>query len=133
MVDATLIVVRGRAGASQEWGQVVHLAHASRHQSGSDGHSMEHTAPVHVSTIRTMEDGERSMIKTAPALAVLGSLAFALSACDVEQTEEGELPEVQGGEMPAYDVDTADVEVKTEERTVDVPVVETEEADASAE
>lgn len=63
-------------------------------------------------------------------LAILGGFALAVAACDVEQTREGELPEVEGGQMPAYDVDTADVEVRTEERTVDVPVIETEEADA---
>lgn len=35
-------------------------------------------------------------------------LALALGACDVQQTEEGELPEVEvkGGNMPEYDVDT---------------------------
>ena len=68
-------------------------------------------------------------------VATLGSFTLALSACDVEQTEEGEMPEmnVEEGAMPAYDVDTADVDVTTEERTVDVPVVETEEAGAGAE
>lgn len=66
-------------------------------------------------------------------LAAMGIGAMALSACDVEQTEEGELPEVeaQGGNMPEYDVDTADVDVGTEERTVEVPTVDVEEADAN--
>lgn len=58
----------------------------------------------------------------------------ALSACDVEQTKEGELPDVDvsatEGQLPAYDVDTADVNVTTEERTVEVPVVKVDEADA---
>lgn len=64
-----------------------------------------------------------------------GAAALGLSACDVEQTEEGDLPEVnvetEGGNMPEYDVDTADVEVGTEERTVEVPTVDVEEPDAS--
>lgn len=59
--------------------------------------------------------------------------AFALAACDVEQTEEAELPEVdvQGGQMPEFDADVADVEVGTEEKTIDVPTVDIDEADAS--
>lgn len=67
----------------------------------------------------------------------LGSAAVLLAGCDVEQTEEAELPEVdveaEGGNMPEYDVDTADVDVTTEERTVEVPEVEIDPADADAE
>lgn len=75
------------------------------------------------------------MKKRLAATVALGSLTFATVACDVEQTEQGEAPEVdvQAGELPEYDVDTADVEVRTEERTVDVPVVDVEEADAGQE
>ncbi len=66
--------------------------------------------------------------------AALAATTLALSACDVEQTEEGDMPEleVQGGNMPEYDVDTADVDVETETRTVEVPTLEVEEADAGA-
>lgn len=53
---------------------------------------------------------------------------FSLVGCSVEQTEEGELPEVEmdaeGGNMPEYDVDTADVDVGTKEKTVTVPDVD---------
>ncbi|WP_324260909.1 hypothetical protein U4960_12210 [Altererythrobacter sp. H2] len=61
--------------------------------------------------------------------------ALALGACDVEQTEEGEMPEieVEGGNMPEYNVDAPDVDVTTEERTVEVPVIDVEPADASEE
>jgi hypothetical protein len=71
-------------------------------------------------------------MKKLTAAIALGSLAFAISACDVEQTEEAELPEVNatGGEMPAYDVDTADVDVGTQTETIEVPDIEVEEADA---
>lgn len=69
-------------------------------------------------------------MRFAPALAAFAGLA-ALAACDVDRTEEGELPEVDvnatGGDLPEYDVQTEDVDVTTEERTVEVPVVETEE------
>lgn len=69
------------------------------------------------------------MLIAAGAVATLG-----LAACDVEQTEEGALPDVQveGGNMPEFDVDAAPVEITTEEQTVDVPVVNVGEADAGA-
>ncbi len=52
-------------------------------------------------------------------------LAIGLAACDVDQTKEGEMPEVEvtGGALPEYDVETADVDVGTKETTVEVPDV----------
>ncbi|HEY0592776.1 MAG TPA: hypothetical protein VGF40_13480 [Thermoanaerobaculia bacterium] len=57
-------------------------------------------------------------------LAIL--MVASLGACRVEKTEEGELPEVEvkGGEMPKYDVDTADVDVTTSTATVTTPDVD---------
>ena len=60
------------------------------------------------------------------ALILAASLVLPLTACQVRQTEEGEMPEVevQGGQAPEYDVDAADVEVTPEERPVTVPDVD---------
>lgn len=60
------------------------------------------------------------------SLGALALLVTALAACQVEQTEEGELPEVniEGGELPEYDVDAADVDVGTQTTTVVVPDVD---------
>lgn len=81
---------------------------------------------------------------------LIGALALTLVAgCDVEQTEEGELPDVnveggqmpeydvdqtqegelpdvdaQGGNMPEYDVDAPDVDVDTDTKEVTVPDVD---------
>jgi hypothetical protein len=61
-----------------------------------------------------------------------GTLVCVFTGCDVEQTREGELPDidvdVQGepGQLPAYDVDTPDVDVSTEEKEVSVPDVDVE-------
>ena len=59
--------------------------------------------------------------------------AFALSllfaSCDVKKTESGELPEVdidvdaEAGNLPEYDVNWAEVDLKTETRMVEVPKV----------
>jgi uncharacterized protein YggE len=55
---------------------------------------------------------------------------LALTACEANVTEEGEMPsmdvDVSGdaGELPEVDVKTADVEVGTEEKTIEVPDVD---------
>lgn len=55
-----------------------------------------------------------SIGKTA-LLAFALTSAFALAACDVQQTQEGELPDVdvaaEGGEMPAYNVESPEVDL----------------------
>ncbi|QDV63540.1 hypothetical protein [Crateriforma conspicua] len=63
-----------------------------------------------------------------------GSLAFATVGCDVDQTQPGEMPDVdvdmEPGTMPEFDVETADVDVSMEKQPVDVPTdidIETEE------
>ncbi|MBD2843137.1 hypothetical protein [Erythrobacter rubeus] len=56
--------------------------------------------------------------------ALLGTASLGLSACDVDQTEEGSLPEVEGGNLPEYDVEPADVDVDTGTTEVEVPTVD---------
>lgn len=57
---------------------------------------------------------------------LLAPLAIGLAACDVDQTKEAELPEVEvtGGQMPEFDVETADVDIGTKKTTVEVPDVD---------
>lgn len=54
--------------------------------------------------------------------------AFGIAACDVDQTKEAELPDVDvnasGGQLPQYDVDAATVNVGTENKTIEVPTVD---------
>ena len=65
-------------------------------------------------------------MKLTTGLVMVPALAFGLAACDVKQTQEGKLPdvEVQGGQVPKYDVDAGDVDVKTEEKVITVPTLE---------
>ncbi len=53
------------------------------------------------------------------------ALAAALAACTAEQTQEGELPDVDvsGGQMPKVDVDPANVEVTQDTQQVVTPDV----------
>ena len=69
---------------------------------------------------------------------ILGALltplfALGVAACDVDQTEEGSMPEVEveGGNLPEYDVDAADVNVGTDTQQVIVPDVDVTDPDAN--
>lgn len=65
-------------------------------------------------------------MKLTTGLVLVPALVFGLAACDMKQTQEGKLPdvEVKDGQVPKYDVDAADVDVKTEEKTITVPTLE---------
>ncbi len=69
-----------------------------------------------------------NLIKKTAVMAFAMTSALALAACDVDQTEEGALPDVtvEGGNMPEYDVETADVDVGVETVPVAVPDVDIE-------
>ncbi len=60
--------------------------------------------------------------------AALVFFSLAASACQVEKTEDGKLPEVSveatGGQLPKYDVQGPEVNVGTKTTTVEVPTVE---------
>jgi hypothetical protein len=71
-------------------------------------------------------DMVRSQKQSWKAFILLMALLTVLATgCRVRQTEEGELPDVdvstEGGKLPEYDVDAADVDVKTEKREIEVP------------
>ncbi len=72
------------------------------------------------------------MKKSIAVIATIG-VAFALAACDVKKTAEGNvtLPKyekTQSGDvtLPKYDVKTPEVNVTKEEKTVTVPTITTE-------
>ena len=68
-----------------------------------------------------MKSKYKWLIPGAVLLTTLG-----MAGCDVEKTEEGSLPdvEVEGGNMPEYDVKDADVDVGIKERSVPLPNVD---------
>lgn len=61
------------------------------------------------------------------AMLVVPAFALGMTACNVEETEEGDMPDVQveDGQLPEYDVEPADVDVNQD--TVTVPDVDVEE------
>ncbi len=52
--------------------------------------------------------------------------ALAMGACTAQKTQEGEAPDVdvEGGQLPKYDVEPADVDIGTDTTTVEVPTVD---------
>jgi len=59
---------------------------------------------------------------------LMALLTVFTTGCRVRQTEEGKLPDVdvsaEGGKMPEYDVDTADVDVTTKKKEITVPDID---------
>ena len=59
---------------------------------------------------------------------LVGASCFAIAACDVDQTKEGEVPDVDvnvsGGQLPEYNVEGPTVNVGTENKTIQVPTVD---------
>ena len=59
--------------------------------------------------------------------------AFAFGLVNIDQTKTAKLPDVKvetsGGQAPAFDLDTAKVDVGTKTETVQVPTISVEKAD----
>ena len=59
---------------------------------------------------------------------LVGASCLALVACDVDQTQEGNLPDVDvnasGGQLPEFNVEGPDVNIGTENTTVQVPTID---------
>lgn len=60
--------------------------------------------------------------------ALMLASCLTLGACDVDQTKEGELPDVDvnasGGQVPEFNVEGPDVNIGTENKVVEVPKVD---------
>ncbi len=63
-----------------------------------------------------------------PIKMIIAANCLVLAACDVDQTKEGEMPDVDvnasGGQLPEYNVEGPSVNVGTENKTVEVPTVD---------
>jgi hypothetical protein len=59
---------------------------------------------------------------------LIGASCFAIAACNVDKTADGNLPDVDvnvsGGELPEFNVEGPSVNVGTENRVVEVPTVD---------
>ena len=59
---------------------------------------------------------------------LVGASCFAMAACDVDQTKEGDMPDVDvnasGGQLPEFNVEGPTVNVGTENKVVEVPTVD---------
>ena len=68
------------------------------------------------------------MLNRKFTLSALSLATVMLIGCDVDKTQDGELPsvdvDVEAGQLPEYDVETADIDFGTREATVSVPDVD---------
>ncbi len=68
------------------------------------------------------QEAKKNILKLSLAIVA----GFGLAACDVEKTQEGEMPEVDvdvtEGQLPKYDVDAPEVDVKMKEKDVTIKV-----------
>ena len=60
----------------------------------------------------------QKLFKSVALFAALGLSAAAFTGCDVD-VDEGEMPELKGGEAPNVDIEGPEIETKTKE--VEVP------------
>lgn len=67
-------------------------------------------------------------MKNLGKILLAGTISLTFAGCQVEQTKEGEMPDVDvnasGGQMPEFNVQGPDVDVGTENRTVQVPTID---------
>lgn len=77
----------------------------------------------------------KSLLYIILVAVVVVLLLWAFKIIDFSSEGELEAPEVsiEGGELPDIDADVADVDLGTDEVTVEVPTVDVEGADAAAE
>jgi uncharacterized lipoprotein len=82
------------------------------------------------------QEAEATMLKKVFLISTAAVLTAGLAACDVDKTKEGdvqmpkyEVEKTQEGkvDLPKVEVTPPDVDVKKEEKTVEVPTVKTEE------
>ena len=70
-------------------------------------------------------------MKILRTLALVTAATCLAWGCDVDKTQEGEMPDVdvEGGQLPKYDVDAPDVDIGTQKKTVTVPDIDIHPAD----
>ncbi|WP_245409661.1 hypothetical protein [Allosphingosinicella vermicomposti] len=71
----------------------------------------------------------RKVLVLLAIVVIVAIVLFATGFWKVDQTKEGALPDVnisaEGGQLPAFDVDSKEVVVGTTETNVEVPKIET--------
>lgn len=66
----------------------------------------------------------RALLSLVAIAAVLLIIGVMTGFVNIGQTQEARLPTVEGGQAPKFDVDVGDVDVGTQNRTVEVPVID---------
>jgi hypothetical protein len=77
---------------------------------------------------RSSPSGSRTLLYVIVVAVLLAAVAWALGLFNVDTSGKLQAPrvEVQGGEVPDVQVETADIEVGTKETTIEVPTIDIE-------
>ncbi|MBA4756823.1 hypothetical protein [Sphingosinicella sp.] len=77
-----------------------------------------------------MDKGSRTIVIVVAVIVLLAVVGYALGLFNVDASGDLKTPEVSvsGGEIPEVQLETGDIDVGTEETTIDVPTVDIEPA-----
>lgn len=91
------------------------------------------TRVIETREVETRRSGFPGWLIAVVIVAVLVVAAFAFGLVDIDQTADVALPDVKvettGGQAPEFEVNTADIDVGTEKKTIEVPTIDVEKAD----
>ena len=70
------------------------------------------------------------------AIVAVIAIAFGVYMIDIDQTEEGSLPDIdvsmEGGNMPEFEAEVGEIETGTEEVTLEVPTIDIQSPEEAA-
>ena len=70
------------------------------------------------------------------AIVAVIAIAFGVYMIDIDQTEEGSLPDIdvsmEGGNMPEFEAEVGEIETGTEEVTLQVPTIDIQSPEEAA-
>jgi hypothetical protein len=77
-----------------------------------------------------VDKGSRTIVIVVAVIVLLAVVGYALGLFNVDASGDLKTPEVSvsGGEIPEVQLETGDIDVGTEETTIDVPTVDIEPA-----
>ena len=74
----------------------------------------------------------RGVLALVAIVVLLLIVGVATGFINIGQTQEAQLPTVEGGQLPKFDADVGDIDVGTKNTTVEVPTIDVDTARTDA-
>lgn len=74
----------------------------------------------------------RGVLALVAIVVLLLIVGVATGFINIGQTQEAQLPKVEGGQLPKFDADVGDIDVGTKNTTVEVPTIDIDTARTDA-